>query len=121
MIIAKLKTRTLFVALATVDLSIFSIIFVYNLLENIIKSNDLISHIKSMLTDNTKEIKGTIISISKPITLKRNIHIVEIEIKSDATYKVYFNIDLFDKNFNVDDIITTKISNNFIVEYEVSL
>ena len=121
LIIAKLKTRALFVTLSTIDLSIFSIIFMYNLLENIIKSNDLIKHINSALNGNNREIAGKIISISKVITLKRNIHIVEVEIKGDGiSTKAYFNTDLFKYDFKVGDNVYIKLSNNFIVEYEVN-
>lgn len=120
LIVAKLKTRALFITLSTIDLSIFTFIFMYNLLENIIKSNDLIKHINTILNGNTKEIAGKIISISKVITLKRNIHIVEVEIRGEGVRtKAYFNVDLFEYNFKVDDNIKTKLSNNFIVEYEV--
>ena len=120
LIVAKLKTRALFITLSTIDLSIFTIIFMYNLLENIIKSNDLIKHINTILNGNIKEIDGKITSISKVITLKRNIHIVEVEIRGEGVRtKAYFNVDLFEYNFKVDDNIKTKLSNNFIVEYEV--
>ncbi len=120
LIVAKLKTRALFITLSTIDLSIFTIIFMYNLLENIIKSNDLIKHINTILNGNIKEIAGKITSISKVITLKRNIHIVEVEIRGEGVRtKAYFNVDLFEYNFKVDDNIKTKLSNNFIVEYEV--
>ena len=120
LIVAKLKTRALFITLSTIDLSIFTIIFMYNLLENIIKSNDIIKHINSVLNGNIKEIDGKITSISKVITLKRNIHIVEVEIRGEGVRtKAYFNVDLFEYNFKVDDNIKTKLSNNFIVEYEV--
>lgn len=120
LIVAKLKTRALFITLSTIDLSIFTIIFMYNLLENIIKSNDLIKHINTILNGNIKEIDGKITSISKIITLKRNIHIVEVEIRGEGVRtKAYFNVDLFEYDFKVDDNIKTKLSNNFIVEYEV--
>ena len=120
LIVAKLKTRALFITLSTIDLSIFTIIFMYNLLENIIKSNDIIKHINSVLNGNIKEIDGKITSISKVFTLKRNIHIVEVEIKGEGVRtKAYFNVDLFEYNFKLDDNIKTKLSNNFIVEYEV--
>ena len=119
-IIAKLKTRALFIALSTIDLSIFATIFMYNLLENIIKSNDLIKHVNSMLNGNTKELTGKIINISKVITLKRNIHIVEVEIKGTGVHtKAYFNVDLFEYDFKVDDSLKVVLSNNFITEYEV--
>lgn len=119
-IFVKLKTRVLFIALGAIDLSIFSVIFIYNLLENIIKSNDLINHINSVLNGSKIEIDGVITDISKVITLKRNIHIVEVSIKSDTiTYKSYFNIDLFNIDFEVDGKIKTTLSNNFIYEYEV--
>ena len=119
-IIAKLKTRALFIALSTIDLSIFAIIFTYNLLENIIKSNDLIKHVNVVLSGNTKEVSGTIASISKVITLKRNIHVVEVEIKGEGIpQKAYFNTDLFEYNFKVGDNIKATLSNNFICEYEV--
>lgn len=119
-LIAKLKTRVLFIALSTLDLSVFAIIFTYNLLENIIKSNDLIKHINSVLNSNAKEVTGTIASISKEITLKRNIHIVEVEIKGEGMpQKAYFNVDLFEYNFKVGDNIKAILSNNFICEYEV--
>ena len=120
LIMVKLKTRVLFTILSTIDLSIYSVIFIYNLLENIIKSNDLIKHINHVLNGNPKEVYGNIVSISNVITLKRNIHIVEVEIKSEnETNKAYFNLDLFDIGFKVDDKISALISNNFITEYEV--
>ena len=52
-IMVKLKTRVLYTTLSTIDLSIFSVIFIYNLLENIIKSNDLIKHINIVLNGDT--------------------------------------------------------------------
>ena len=119
MIIAKLKTRTLFIILGTIDLSIFATIFIYNLLENIIKSNDLIIHINSLINETPKEISGVITNISKIITLKRNIHIIEVEITGKTVNKVYFNVDLFELDFEINDQIEAKVSNNFIVEYEV--
>ena len=120
-IIANLKTRVLFITLSTVDLSIFSVIFMYNLLENIIKSNDLIKHINSALNGNNREISGRIMSISKVITLKRNIHVIEVEIKGDSlSHKAYFNTDLFEYDFKVNNNIVAKLSNNFIIEYEVN-
>lgn len=119
-IMVKLKTRALYTALSTIDLSIFAVIFIYNLLENIIKSNDLIKHINIVLNGDTKEIYGTIISISNKVTLKRNIHIVIVEISDGYnTCKAYFNIDLFEAKFSVGDSIKATLSNNFIVQYEV--
>ena len=65
-------------------------------------------------------VNGTISNISSVITLRRNIHIIEIEVKSDSiTHKAYFNIDLFEPNFKIDDKVSITLSNNFIVEYEV--
>ena len=114
-----LKTKVLFTFLCGLDLSIFSVILVYNLLENIIKSNDMMIHINGVLSDNFKEIDGVITNISKPLTLKRNIHIIEIEIKGKEINKTYLNIDLFKNEFEVGMNVNIKISNNFIVEYEV--
>ena len=120
-LIAKLKTRVLFIALSTIDLSIFAVIFIYNLLENIIKSKDLMIHINSILSSKTTEFSGVITDISDVITLKRNIHIVEVEINNNGVInKPYFNIDLFNVDFKEGDNINIKISNNFITEYEVS-
>ncbi len=120
MIIVKLKTKALFIILGTIDLSIFAVIFIYNLLENIIKSNDLVRHIGSMLKGEETKYEGSIKSISNIITLKRNIHIVEVEINgNNSNIKVYFNIDLFEMNFDVDDHIIVQSVNNFITEYEV--
>lgn len=118
-IFTKLATKNLFIFLGTLVLSIFTCNFTYNLIENIIKSKDLIKHIDFVLKGNRQEINGNIISISPKLTLKRNIHIIEIEIKEkNKTYKVYLNIDLFGNKFNVNDNVKVKISNNFICEYE---
>lgn len=114
-----LKTKVLFTILCGLDLSIFSVILVYNLLENIIKSNDMMTHINGVLNDNFKEIDGVITNISKPLTLKRNIHIIEIEIKGKGINKTYLNIDLFKNELEVGMNVNIKISNNFIVEYGV--
>ena len=119
MIVVKLKTKILYVCLSTLDLSIYAIIFVYSLLEMIIRSNDLIRHISNMLNGNKAKISGTITKISNVITLQRNIHIVEVEIKDNDVHKVYFNVDLFNVNFEVGSKIDAEISNNFITEYEV--
>ena len=73
-IFVKLKTRILFISLSTLVLSIYGIILTYNILENIIKSKDIIKHINTLLSGDIKEINGRILSISKPITLKRNIN-----------------------------------------------
>ena len=51
--------------------------------------------------------------------LKRNIHIIEIEIKGKEINKIYLNIDLFKNEFEVGMNVNVKTSSNFIVEYEV--
>ena len=121
LIFVKLRTKTLFVLLCTLDLSVFAVIFTYNMLENIVKSNDSIRHINNILNTNPTSFSGTITSISKEITLQRNVHIVEVEIKSNSIVKAYFNVDLFDMNFKIGDNINVKTSNNFISECEVVL
>ena len=78
-------------------------------------------HINSILCSNIMEFSGVITDISDVITLKRNIHIVEVEINNNGVIsKPYFNIDLFNVDFKEGDKINIKISNNFITEYKVS-
>ncbi len=119
-LLVSLKTRILFTILTFIVLFIYSIIVTYNIIENIIKSKDLIKHISEVLNGTTRNISGNITNVSSIITLKRNIHIVEIEVKSDTIiHKAYFNIDLFELNIKVNDKVSLTLSNNFIKEYEV--
>lgn len=119
-IFVKLKTRVLFISLSTLVLSIYGIILTYNILENIIKSKDIIKHINTLLSGEIKEINGQILSISKPITLKRNIKVLEIEIKNDNyPIKAYYNYSLLDNDLNVGDNIKIHLSNNYIIDCEV--
>ena len=120
-ILAKTNTRALYITLSSLVLAAYAINFIYQVMENLILSNDKIKHIQTITSKETKIIEGEIVSISEPTTLKRNIKVNELELKiEEKTFRVYLNVDFKINDFKVKSKVKLCLVDNYIKEYEVN-
>ena len=95
-------------------------ISIWFLIDGVIKSNNKLSAIKSILAGEKKEFDGVIKRIDKIITLANSTRCYEIVLEKDnAEHKLYFD-EIFDVSvFKEETNMRLTVSNNFIISYEV--
>ena len=120
LIIAEENTEKLYTFLTILIWLSWGWIFLFILLYHILPNRVRFKHINKITSSLGTTITGDVIEIGNKITLERSLHIYEIIIKEDyPRHKVYFNIDLNECPFKVNDKVTVEIRNNFIYAYEI--
>ena len=120
LIIVEEKSKSFFTILTVIVWLMWGYMSIYLLTYHIIPNKIINNHINNIVRIKGNDLNGKVLEISDTITLSRSIHIKEVLIEEKKRKRrLYFNVDLNECIFEVDDIVNIEERNNYIYSYKI--
>lgn len=114
------QTLVLFKILLSVLSAVLVCFLIYEIIFKIVLNKEKIKHINRVLNGKKEKLSGEVVFVSDYTTLKKNVKGFVVEIKNEErSLRVLYECEESETlPFNLNDSLTFKVSDNFVLEVE---